>query len=191
MPVSAEELHQLAQEFVDCRRVLAALGDANRQHLLLEMMQMAPCSGVRVGEITQRTHLSRPAVSHHLKILKEGLPDGISPMATDTAVVAYKGLLINKTVFDGSYDNNFMDDFTQATYRTALSAVINGWTTALLHMREGERVELYIPANLGYGTTAKETIPANSTLCFELYLDKVVHPKGPDDRSLTEVMEEE
>ena len=127
----------------------------------------------------------------YLKILKEGLPDGISPMATDTAVVAYKGLLINKTVFDGSYDNNFMDDFTQATYRTALSAVINGWTTALLHMREGERVELYIPANLGYGTTAKETIPANSTLCFELYLDKVVHPKGPDDRSLTEVMEEE
>lgn len=71
MPVSAEELHQLAQEFADCRGVLAALGDANRQHLLLEMMQMAPCSGVRVGEITQRTHLSRPAVSHHLKILKE------------------------------------------------------------------------------------------------------------------------
>ena len=71
MPVSAEELHQLAQEFADCRRGLAALGDTNRQHLLLEMMQMAPCSGVRVGEITQRTHLSRPAVSHHLKILKE------------------------------------------------------------------------------------------------------------------------
>ena len=33
-----------------------------------------PCQtkgGARVGEITQKTHLSRPAVSHHLKILKD------------------------------------------------------------------------------------------------------------------------
>ena len=32
---------------------------------------MNSCRGVRVGEITERTHLSRPAVSHHLQILKE------------------------------------------------------------------------------------------------------------------------
>ncbi len=35
------------------------------------MMQMGECNGVRVGTITQKTHLSRPAVSHHLKILTE------------------------------------------------------------------------------------------------------------------------
>lgn len=35
------------------------------------MMQMGECSGVRVGAITEKTHLSRPAVSHHLGILKE------------------------------------------------------------------------------------------------------------------------
>lgn len=35
------------------------------------MMQMGNCNGVRVGEITAKTNLSRPAVSHHLKILKE------------------------------------------------------------------------------------------------------------------------
>lgn len=28
-------------------------------------------SGMRVGEITAKTHLSRPAVSHQLKILKD------------------------------------------------------------------------------------------------------------------------
>ncbi|MBQ8824083.1 MAG: helix-turn-helix transcriptional regulator, partial [Ruminococcus sp.] len=27
--------------------------------------------GLRVGEITEKTHLSRPAVSHHIKILKD------------------------------------------------------------------------------------------------------------------------
>ena len=31
---------------------------------------MGECRGVRVGDITERTHLSRPAVSHHLQILK-------------------------------------------------------------------------------------------------------------------------
>lgn len=35
------------------------------------MMKMGKCDGVRVGEITQKTHLSRPAVSHHLQILKD------------------------------------------------------------------------------------------------------------------------
>ena len=32
---------------------------------------MNNCSGVRVNEITEKTHLSRPAVSHHLQILKD------------------------------------------------------------------------------------------------------------------------
>ena len=35
------------------------------------MIGIGKCSGVRVGEITERTHLSRPAVSHHLQILKD------------------------------------------------------------------------------------------------------------------------
>lgn len=32
---------------------------------------MGRCSGVCVGEIAERTHLSRPAISHHVRILKE------------------------------------------------------------------------------------------------------------------------
>lgn len=65
------EIESLAEEFKASRKVLIALGDENRQHLILEMMQMGKCSGVRVGEITEKTNLSRPAVSHHLQILKE------------------------------------------------------------------------------------------------------------------------
>lgn len=66
-----EEIRRLAEEFERCRKILLALGDENRQHLILEMMQMGECGGVRVGAITERTHLSRPAVSHHLRILKQ------------------------------------------------------------------------------------------------------------------------
>lgn len=66
-----DEITSLAEEFKASRKVLIALGDENRQHLILEMMQTGKCHGLRVGEITERSHLSRPAVSHHLQILKD------------------------------------------------------------------------------------------------------------------------
>lgn len=65
------DIEALAEEFENCRKVLIALGDENRQHLIVEMMKMGNCSGARVGDITERSHLSRPAVSHHLQILKD------------------------------------------------------------------------------------------------------------------------
>lgn len=65
------DIEKLAEDFENCRKVLTALGDENRQHLILEMMKMDDCHGARVGNITERTHLSRPAVSHHLQILKD------------------------------------------------------------------------------------------------------------------------
>ena len=69
------EIHQrvavLAEEFASCTKILTALGDETRQHLILEMMRHEDCSGVRVCEITGKTNLSRPAASHHLQILKD------------------------------------------------------------------------------------------------------------------------
>lgn len=74
------EISTLAESFKHCRKILIALGDENRQHLMLEMMRMEKCRGARVGEITERTNLSRPAVSHHLQILKEA---GVITMQRD------------------------------------------------------------------------------------------------------------
>ena len=79
--VHGDDIHRLAVEFADCRRILQALGDANRQHLILEMLRMGRCGGVRVGEIAERTHLSRPAMRGliqmlaHAKRIMEALPD--------------------------------------------------------------------------------------------------------------------
>ena len=66
-----KQVSDLAEEFASCAKILTALGDETRQHLILEMMRIGNCSGVRVCEITERTNLSRPAVSHHLQILKD------------------------------------------------------------------------------------------------------------------------
>jgi len=65
------DIDQLAVEFAACQKVLLALGDENRQHLIVEMMGMEHCGGSRVVDITEHTHLSRPVVSHHLQILKD------------------------------------------------------------------------------------------------------------------------
>lgn len=70
MPDTKDDILRLAEEFKSCRKVLLALGDENRQHLILTMMQMEGCGGLRVSELKERSHLSRPAVSHHIQILK-------------------------------------------------------------------------------------------------------------------------
>lgn len=65
-----EDIKRLAKEFKACQKVLTAIGDETRQHILLVMLE-SECSGSRVVEITEKTNLSRPAVSHHMQILKD------------------------------------------------------------------------------------------------------------------------
>lgn len=70
MAISVQEIDQLSLEFRRCQKLLLALGDETRQHLILEMIQIPDCGDARVNAITKRTNLSRPAVSHHIGILK-------------------------------------------------------------------------------------------------------------------------
>lgn len=54
MSVHSEDIQRLAEEFESCQKILLALGDENRQHLMLEMMRMNDRGGVRVGTIAQK-----------------------------------------------------------------------------------------------------------------------------------------
>ena len=66
-----KQVAALAEYMASCTKILTAIGDETRQYLILEMMRFGDCSGVRVCQIAERTKLSRPAVSHHLQILKD------------------------------------------------------------------------------------------------------------------------
>ncbi|MBK5506345.1 helix-turn-helix transcriptional regulator [Bacillus sp. TH12] len=66
-----EQLNVIKEDFINCQKVLVAIGDETRQAILLVLMKTECQTGLRVGEITKQTHPSRPAVSHHLKILRE------------------------------------------------------------------------------------------------------------------------
>ncbi|MCH3973190.1 MAG: metalloregulator ArsR/SmtB family transcription factor [Oscillospiraceae bacterium] len=70
MDECAQQRRQLAKEFLNYRKVFIALGDETRQQIVVALLQNETV-GMRVPEITKCTHLSRPAVSHHLQILKD------------------------------------------------------------------------------------------------------------------------
>ena len=92
-----------------------------------------------------------------MKTLKEGDGAVVCPGATIKA--NYVGALWNGTVFDSSFKKGQPIDFS-------LDRVVKGWGYGLAHTHVGDRVELVIPASLGYGSQAAGDIPANSTLVF-------------------------
>lgn len=98
------------------------------------------------------------------KMIQEGT--GVAPQPKDTVEVHYKGTLLDGTVFDSSYDRGEPAKFP-------LNAVIKGWSEGLTYVKEGGKIELYIPAELGYGPRGYGNIPGNSTLVFEVELLKV------------------
>ena len=70
MKNTREDIQRLEKELRACQKILTAIGDETRQHLLCIMLQRE-CSGSRVIEFAEKTNLSRPAVSHHMQILKD------------------------------------------------------------------------------------------------------------------------
>lgn len=89
--------------------------------------------------------------------------NGRRPKATDKVKVHYTGRLIDGKTFDSSVDRGEPLTFP-------LNQVIPGWTEGLQLMDEGSKYILYVPYNLGYGTRDMGSIPAGSTLVFEVEL---------------------
>ena len=89
--------------------------------------------------------------------------EGRKPAATDTVHVHYHGTLLNGQVFDSSVQRGEPISFP-------LNQVIAGWTEGLQLMSIGSKYKFFIPSDLAYGDQAVGTIPAGSTLIFEVEL---------------------
>lgn len=63
-------LREIVAGFRECRNAFTAIGHETRQLILLVLLE-SDLTGIRVGEIAEKAHLTRPSVSHHLRILKE------------------------------------------------------------------------------------------------------------------------
>lgn len=109
----------------------------------------------------------------YYEVLEEG--EGIeSPASADTVLLAYRGHLIPSVSYSQGYE--FTQTYTTKDFewntagfvRGTASSFVKGFTNALYHMHPGDRWRVYIPYALGYGATAKDDIPAYSTLIFEI-----------------------
>lgn len=109
--------------------------------------------------------------------------DARIPLYTDSVKINYMGHLIptisykEGRVFDhsGIYENN--DYVFSPTYsvpaRFAVSNLVEGLTTAIMHMHINDRWMVYIPQELGYGKLTRGVMPSYSTLCFDLQLKDI------------------
>ena len=100
------------------------------------------------------------------RVLASG--NGAAPTSRlDKVTVTYTGYLINGGRFDHSRPEK------PAVF--IISRVIPGWTEALMKMKEGDRWEVIIPAELAYGDGSSGAVPPGQTLMFILQLDHVEH----------------
>ena len=77
----AKNRSEIAKGFKKYQKVFVALDDETRQSIIFALLENEQ-TGMRVPEITAKTHLSRPAVSHHLQILKDAGLVGMHRVST-------------------------------------------------------------------------------------------------------------
>lgn len=111
-----------------------------------------------------------------VEVLKNGTGSG-SPLYTDSVAVHYEGRLIPSATYAGGYafDKTWAGDYNLQTMKPAVlspSKLVDGFTTAVMDMHIGDRWKVYIPYQLGYGTSTpnNSSIPAYSTLIFDITL---------------------
>jgi FKBP-type peptidyl-prolyl cis-trans isomerase len=107
-----------------------------------------------------------PADPTQLLMKDEVVGTGAEAKVGDTVTVNYVGMLTNGTVFDASTNHGS----TGFTFPLGAGQVIKGWDEGVVGMKVGGKRELVIPASLGYGNQAVGSIPANSTLVFQIEL---------------------
>lgn len=101
---------------------------------------------------------------------------------TDSVGISYRGKLLDGTVFAQNYTgNDNIEEVIPKRYKVSNSYYLcTGLRTALQYMHEGDIWTLYIPSELGYGsstassylisTSVSKSIRGYSTLIMDLYL---------------------
>ncbi len=98
----------------------------------------------------------------YYKVISEGKNDGRHPTPRSVVTAHYTGWTIDGKKFDSSLGGIPM------AFR--LNELIEGWIIAIQQMCIGDKWEVYIPAELGYGKFSQPGIPGGSTLIFEIEL---------------------
>jgi FKBP-type peptidyl-prolyl cis-trans isomerase len=94
---------------------------------------------------------------------------GAEVKSGDIVCIDYKGTLLDGKIFDESYKRG-----QPFVTQIGVGQVIPGWDMGIVGLKEGGKRKLTIPAEFAYGSRATGSIPADSTLIFEVELVKIV-----------------
>lgn len=121
----------------------------------------------------------------YVKRLRNG-SGTVRPIYTDSVSVHYQGRLLPSTTYSTGYifDQSWMrgttlDESINSPVTFNVSGVVDGFCTALQNMVEGDRWIVYIPWQLGYGSSEISSITGTnySTLRFDITMSKVYQVK--------------
>lgn len=98
----------------------------------------------------------------YYKVMNEGNPSSAKPTVRSVITAHYTGKTIDGKEFDSSRGG--------VPLACRLCDLIEGWIIAMQEMHIGDKWELYIPAEMGYGKFSQPGIPGGSTLIFEVEL---------------------
>ncbi|OFX23641.1 MAG: hypothetical protein A2041_11575 [Bacteroidetes bacterium GWA2_31_9b] len=96
----------------------------------------------------------------HYIIIEQGA--GETATLESIVDVNYTGMLLDGTIFDSTRNSLVLEE------------LIKGWQEGIPLIQKGGSIKLFIPSKLGYGDTAKDNIPKNSVLIFDIELLNVI-----------------
>lgn len=129
---------------------------------IMNKREYAQLNRVWIEEKAQEEGVKALPRGIYYKVLSEGANDGRYPSPRSIVTAHYTGWTINGKKFDSSRGG--------APLAIRLCDVIEGWIVTMQQMCVGDRWEVYIPAEMGYGKFSQPGIPAGSTLIFEIEL---------------------
>jgi FKBP-type peptidyl-prolyl cis-trans isomerase FkpA len=125
--------------------------------------QAGPVESLKAAEAFLAANGKKPGVQTtasglQYKVLTKG--KGITPKASDSVSVKYKGYFASGKVFDQS----------QTPMSFGVSNLVPGWTEALQFMPAGSKYRLWLHPKIGYGGREVGSIPPNTLLVFDIEL---------------------
>jgi FKBP-type peptidyl-prolyl cis-trans isomerase len=130
---------------------------------VINLPEVSSNNKAQVNEVTKAPDMS--------SIKTEDIELGTGSEAKEGTKVSvqYKGTLTDGTEFDSSYSRNN----TPLEFKVGAGEMIKGFDYGVRGMKVGGTRKITIPPEFGYGNRKVGTIPENSTLIFEVKLEKV------------------
>ncbi|MDL2256374.1 FKBP-type peptidyl-prolyl cis-trans isomerase [Parabacteroides sp. OttesenSCG-928-K15] len=157
--------------------VMTACGDDDEEGVSEEWKEVNRVEFLKVSGNKEYKELKSVSNggSIYYKVIKEGT--GTQPIYYNSTIKAYyTGTMINPDDYEKRYTFDKAEYPEQDPQTFAVNGVVDGWITALQHMKEGDRWEVWIPYQLAYGTSGSNKIPGFTTLKFEMEVVEIVAP---------------